>query len=62
MCEKCVEIDKKIDHYRWLAIYVNDERTAKGINELIQQYEAGKRALHPNARLTLVRTLRAQLP
>jgi hypothetical protein len=47
MCEKCAEIDKKIDHYRWLAVYVNDERTAKGINELIQQYEAGKRALHP---------------
>jgi hypothetical protein len=33
MCEQCIEIDKKIDHYRWLATYVNDERTAKGINE-----------------------------
>jgi hypothetical protein len=44
MCEKCVEIDKKIDHYRWLAVYVNDERTAKGINELIQRHEAEKRA------------------
>jgi hypothetical protein len=29
MCEKCIEIDKKIDHYRWLAVYVNDERTSK---------------------------------
>ncbi len=47
MCDKCVEIDKKIDHYRWLAKYVNDERTAKGINELIQQHEAEKRRLHP---------------
>jgi len=47
MCEKCVEIDRKIDHYRWLATYINDERTAKGINELIQQHEAEKRAMHP---------------
>jgi hypothetical protein len=47
MCEKCVEIDKRIDHYRWLATYVNDERTAMGINELIRQHEAEKLALHP---------------
>jgi len=47
MCKKCVEIDRKIHHYRWLAGYVNDERTAKGIDELIRQHEAEKRALHP---------------
>jgi hypothetical protein len=47
MCEKCAEIDKMIDHYKWLATYVYDERTAEGINELIQQYEAEKVALHP---------------
>src|ERR1700733_4858788 len=29
-----------------LRTYVNDERTAKGINELIQQHEAEKRFLH----------------
>jgi hypothetical protein len=48
MCEKCIEIDKKIDHYPWLAVYVNDERTSKGIYELIQQHEAEKRSLHPD--------------
>jgi hypothetical protein len=48
MCEKCFEIDEKIDHYRWLAAYVNDARTAKGIHELIQQQEAEKRTLHPD--------------
>ena len=31
---KCVEIDKKIDHYRWLATNIIDERAAKVINEL----------------------------
>ena len=44
MCEQCIEIDKKIDHYRWLATYVNDERTAKGINELIQQHQGREEA------------------
>jgi hypothetical protein len=47
MCGKCAELDKKIDHYRWLATNVNDEPTAKGINELIRQHEAEKRCLHP---------------
>ena len=47
MCEKCVEIDRKVDHYRWLAAYVTDKRTMDGINVLIQQHEAEKRTLHP---------------
>ena len=47
MCGKCDEIDRKIRHYRWLAIRISDERAANGINDLIQQHEAEKRALHP---------------
>jgi hypothetical protein len=47
MCEKCVEIDKKIDHYKWLAHQMSDSRTLQGINELIHQHEAQKRSLHP---------------
>jgi hypothetical protein len=46
MCEKRGEIDKKIDHYRWLATEVNDERTSKGISELIRQCELEKADLH----------------
>ena len=48
MCEKCVEIDNKVDHYRWLAKQLNDKRTIQGIDELIQQHEAEKRSLHPD--------------
>jgi hypothetical protein len=47
MCEKCVEIDRKIDHYRWLANQINDARTVQGLDELIRQLKAEKRALHP---------------
>ena len=51
MCSRCDEIDRKIDHYRWLAKQLNDVRAIQGINELIQQHEAEKRALHPDQAL-----------
>ena len=47
MCIKCDEIDRKIDHYRWLPKQLNDNRTLQGIGELIEQHEAEKRSLHP---------------
>jgi hypothetical protein len=49
MCEKCIELDGKIHHYKWLAGQMSDKRALQGINELIQQHEAEKRALHPEA-------------
>lgn len=47
MCEKCIEIDRKIDHYKWIATQVYDGPTRRGIDDLIQQHQAEKRALHP---------------
>ena len=47
MCIKCDEIDRKIDHYRWIAKQLNDHRTSQGIDDLIRQHEAEKLALHP---------------
>jgi hypothetical protein len=47
MCERCIEIDAKIGRFKWLASAVDDERTANGIQQLIQQNEAEKHALHP---------------
>ncbi len=46
MCEKCVEIDKKIRHYKWVATQLNDPPTNHGLDELIKRYEAEKSALH----------------
>ena len=47
MCEKCVEIDDRIDRYLRLSQSVNDQRTLAGIVMLIEKLEAEKAALHP---------------
>jgi beta-phosphoglucomutase-like phosphatase (HAD superfamily) len=47
MCDKCVELDRKIEHYRLLASRVTDQPTIDGIKELIERMQAQKLALHP---------------
>ena len=48
MCEKCVEIDKKIVRYRrLLAVMGHDKITVEGTKELLADLEAQKFALHP---------------
>ena len=46
MCDKCVELDKKITHYQTLALRVMDPPTVEGINKLIGEIRARKAALH----------------
>ena len=48
MCEKCVELDKKIAHYRRLSLIIIDQQTIDGINKLIEKMRAEKVALHSN--------------
>jgi hypothetical protein len=47
MCEQCVEIDKKIEHYRSVASRITDQQTIDGIKGLIERMQAQKLALHP---------------
>ena len=47
MCEKCVAIDGKIEHYQNLSSLVTDQRTLDAIKQLIAQMEAEKQTLHP---------------
>jgi hypothetical protein len=47
MCEKCVELDSKIEHYRRLASRLTDQPTIDGIKGLIERMQAQKLALHP---------------
>ena len=47
MCEKCVVLDSKIEHYRVLASRITDQPTLDGINQLIERMQAQKAALHP---------------
>jgi len=46
MCEKCVELDSKIEHYRLLASLITDEPILDGIKHLIERIQAQKVALH----------------
>jgi hypothetical protein len=47
MCEKCAELDSKIEHYRFLASRITDRPMLEGIKELIERMQAQKAALHP---------------
>ena len=47
MCEKCLEIDAKIERYQRLAIVVTDQPTLDAIEKLKEQMKAEKVALHP---------------
>jgi hypothetical protein len=50
MCEKCVIIDGKIDHYRLIASRITDQALLDGVTELIKRLNAEKDALHPEER------------
>ena len=47
MCEKCVEIDGRIDHYGILESRTTDPVLIDGIKELIERLHDLKVALHP---------------
>jgi hypothetical protein len=47
MCEKCVELDRKIEHYHRLASRFTDQALLAGVTELVERAEAEKAALHP---------------
>jgi hypothetical protein len=47
MCEQCVEIDGKIEHYKRIASRMDDRAMLDGIKKLIAGLQAEKAALHP---------------
>jgi hypothetical protein len=46
MCDKCSELDKKIDRYRRVIEAINDRQAVDGITQLIKEAEAEKAKLH----------------
>jgi len=46
MCKKCIEFDRKIEHYQRLTSSIIDQRTIDGIDQLIKNMEAEKAKLH----------------
>ena len=47
MCEKCVELDSKIEHYQRMAFRITDQAMLDGIKQLIERMQAEKAAFHP---------------
>jgi hypothetical protein len=47
MCDRCKELDKKIEHYRQIATKIPDELLIAGVCKMIEEMEAEKEALHP---------------
>jgi hypothetical protein len=47
MCEKCVELDGKIEHYQRMASKITDQSMLDGIKGLTEQMRAQKAAFHP---------------
>ncbi len=48
MCEKCKELDHKIEHYERIRANISDQLTVDRIKELLEQMKAEKIALHPD--------------
>ena len=47
MCDKCNELDQKIERYKRLMGAINDQRAIDGITQLLKEAEAEKVKLHP---------------
>jgi hypothetical protein len=46
MCEKCIELDTKIERYERLARNISDQRTIAGIRKMVAELKAERAALH----------------
>lgn len=47
MCDKCIQLDRKIERYKRLAWAIADELTLERLQELLREMRAQKTALHP---------------
>ena len=47
MCNKCDELDKKIEHYKQILMSINDQITVERLAGLIGDLRAQKATLHP---------------
>jgi hypothetical protein len=47
MCDKCDELDKKIEHYQQILLSIGDQSTVERLNAMIGNLQAQKATLHP---------------
>jgi hypothetical protein len=48
MCDKCIELDKKLEQYRRLASSITDRLTIDRLDKFIRDTVAEKAKLHPD--------------
>ena len=46
MCDRCTELDRKIEHYRVLLVRITDKQTTEAIEALIDRLLREKADLH----------------
>jgi len=47
MCDECVKLDQKIEHYKRMIARVSDPLITERVGKLIEDIRAQKAALHP---------------
>jgi hypothetical protein len=47
MCNKCAELDKKIEHYETILVSIGDRVTVERLMAMVANLRAQKAALHP---------------
>jgi hypothetical protein len=47
MCQKCIELDKRIGRLKRIAAQLLDPATVEAAAQLVAEMEAQKKALHP---------------
>jgi hypothetical protein len=47
VCEKCAQLDKKIEHYETIVVSIGDRATVERLMAMIADLQARKAALHP---------------
>jgi hypothetical protein len=47
MCDECVKLDQKIEHYKRMIARISDPLTTERVWQLIEDIQAQKAALHP---------------
>jgi hypothetical protein len=47
MCDKCKDLDQRIEHYQRISASMTDETVIDRIKELIAKIKAQKAELHP---------------
>lgn len=50
MCEKCMELDDKIERYERIRANIGDQLTVDRIKALLEQMRTEKAVLHPDSR------------